>query len=545
MSSATFCQYLLRSWRGLASVRSGFFLLMLAAVQVQGIKARAGLAGMERLATGLDRPVLVTHAPNDPDRLFIVQKTGAIKILNLADNTVNAQSFLTVSNVNATGEGGVLGLAFHPNYQSNGLFYVYATLNDGGAGSAFRSHVLQYSVSADPDVADTTPTDIIAWDQPQSNHNAGWIGFSPNDGYLYIMSGDGGGGNDTGTGHTSGIGNAQDPNNFLGKALRIDVNGTSAPGGNYDIPDSNPFVDETGDDEIWAYGLRNPFRASFDQKTGDLWIGDVGQNTREEIDKQLASSTGGENYGWRILEGSGQNPTYPNDDPPDGAVPPVHDYLHSGDPDDIGFAVIGGYVYRGPDPELQGTYFFSDNVTANFWTLNAASPAGSVQNINSQLTPNVGVMNFPSSFGEDALGNLYVVDFATSLNPQTPNTGDIFRIVTDAFVPGDFDADGDVDDGDLEVWEVGYGMSSGALATDGDADGDGDVDGDDLLLWQINLGENSMTYVPPLSDSTAVPEPATILMAALGLAACSFARQLAGPGDGPARRRNTPGRPRG
>ncbi len=522
MFSTTFCQYLLRSRRGLTSVRIGSFLLMLAAVQLQEIEAHAGLAGLERLATGLDLPVFATHAPGDRERLFIVEKTGSIKILNLADNSVNPQPFLTIGDTEVASEAGLLGLAFHPNYANNGKFYVYVTVADGG--TAFRSHVREYTVSANPDIADPNATEILIWDQPQSNHNAGWIGFGPNDGYLYVMSGDGGGGNDTGGGHTAGTGNAQDTtNNLLGKSLRIDVNGTGAAGGNYAIPSSNPFVNKAGDDEIWAYGLRNPFRASFDRKTGDLWIGDVGQSAHEEIDKQLASSLGGENYGWRVREGLFKNPAYAADPDPNGAIDPVHDYAHSGPADEIGFAVIGGYVYRGPDPELQGTYFFTDNVTANFWTLNAASPAGSVQNINSQLTPDVGVMNFPSSFGEDALGNLYVVDLATSLNPQTPNTGDIFRIVTNALVPGDFNADGNVDDGDLEVWEAGYGMTSGALATDGDADDDGDVDGDDFLLWQVNVGENSMTYVPPLSASTIVPEPGTILLAALGLTACGFA----------------------
>ena len=511
-------------WRSLPSARCASLPVVLVAMQVTAFTAYAGLAGLERLQTGLDRPVFVTHAPADRDRLFIVEKSGAIRILDLTDNSLNAQVFLTVSNLNISGEGGVLGLAFHPNYQSNGKFYVYATLNDGGAGSAFRSHVLEYTVSASPDVANSTPTDIISWDQPQSNHNAGWIGFGPNDGYLYIMSGDGGGSNDDDAGHTAGTGNAQDiTNNFLGKALRIDVNGTSAPGGNYDIPSSNPFVGVTGDDEIWAYGLRNPWRASFDRQNGDLWIGDVGQSSREEIDKQLAASIGGENYGWRIREGFIQNPAFPDDDPNGPVVDPVHDYQRTGNPLDIGRSTVGGYVYRGPDPELQGTYLFGDSVSNNIWTLDAVSPTGTVQNVLADLPLDIGQLNAMVSFGEDAVGNLYVLDIASSLFPQTPNTGELYRVITDTLVPGDFDADGDVDDQDLPIWESGYGTESGALSSDGDADGDGTVDGNDFLLWQSNLGSTAQDPPNPISASTAVPEPATVLLALVGLAAGAIA----------------------
>ena len=176
------------------------------------------------------------------------------------------------------------------------------------------SHIREYTVSGNPNVANTSFTPVLSLDQPQTNHNGGWIGFSPNDDYLYIATGDGGGGNDTGTGHTPGTGNAQDTtSNLLGKMLRLDVNGDDFPADAARItaiPPTNPFKagvgvpgDDVGDDEIWAYGLRNPFRDSFDRLTGDLWIGDVGQGQREEIDFQPASSTGAENYGWRLREG--------------------------------------------------------------------------------------------------------------------------------------------------------------------------------------------------------------------------------------------------
>lgn len=507
--------------RFLPWVATSSYLVAVVTVLMTTPTANAGLAGLERLQTGLDLPVFVTHAPGDNERLFIVQKSGAIRILDLATNTINAQNFLTVGNLVSGGESGLLGLAFHPDYQSNGRFFVYATLNDGGVGSASRSHVLGYTVSGNPDIANTTPTDIIAWDQPQSNHNGGWIGFGPNDGYMYVMFGDGGNSDDTGTGHTSGTGNAQDiTNNFLGKALRIDVNGTSAPGGNYDIPSDNPFVDVTGDDEIWAYGLRNPWRASFDRQTGDLWIADVGQDAWEEVDFQPATSSGGENYGWRVLEGTQQNPVYPGEPAPPGAVGPVYEYDHTappGDDDFEGNSIFGGYVYRGPDPELQGTYFFGDSVSGNLWSFDPNDPSGTVDNINTELTPNVGSLNALVSFGEDAVGNLYILDIASSLFGQAANTGELYRVVTDAVVTGDFNGDGKVNSADLALWEAGYGTLSGAELSDGDADEDGDVDGDDFLLWQRNSGATAQDSLSAVAAPQSIPEPATVLLALLGL----------------------------
>jgi hypothetical protein len=325
------------------------------------------------------------------------------------------------------------------------------------------------------------------------------------------MSGDGGGGDDNDAGHTAGTGNAQDiTSNLLGKALRIDVDGTNGAGGNYGNPPDNPFVGETGDDEIWAYGLRNPWRASFDRLTGDLWIGDVGQSNREEVDFQVASSDGGENYGWRLREGTIATPTGGvGGPPPPGNVEPIYDYGRGGG-DFQGGAVVGGFVYRGPDPEIQGMYFFADTVSLNIWTMIPGSPP-TVDNVESDLPPDVGTLPAIVSFGEDAIGNLYMVNLGSSSFQPPLGTGSIYRIVTDAVLPGDFDGDGDVDGDDLADWQASYNVNASA-----DADGDGDSDGADFLTWQRNYGRKS-TDVAPLTGSVSVPEPATIALIALAV----------------------------
>ncbi len=254
-------------------------------------------AEVRRIATGLDRPVFVTAPPGDSERIFIVEQRGQILVLNLDDDSINPTPFLTLSGLATGNEQGLLGLAFHPDYAATGRFYVNYT--EAGGDSV----IAEYAVSADPDVALTGETRLLTFDQPQPNHNGGWIGFGPDDGDLYIGTGDGGGANDDDAGHTAGLGNGQDiTDNLLGKILRIDIDVDDFPGDpdrNYGIPATNPFVGVEGDDEIWSYGLRNPYRASFDRETGDLYIGDVGQNAREEVDVQ-PSGAGGLNFGWRL-----------------------------------------------------------------------------------------------------------------------------------------------------------------------------------------------------------------------------------------------------
>ncbi len=392
---------------------------------------------IERVAAGLSRPVHVTVPAGDQDRIFIVeQHTGQIRILNRVDGSINAAPFLSVGGISTGSEQGLLGLAFHPGYQSNGYFYVNYT----AAGDTI---VARYQVSQDPELANAgSAMTVLRFAQPASNHNGGWIDFG-SDGYLYISTGDGGGGNDSGSGHSAG-GNAQDiSDNLLGKVLRIDVDGDDFPADperNYAIPASNPFVGVAGDDEIWVYGLRNPWRISFDRTTGDMWLGDVGQNSCEEIDVQLADSPGGENYGWRLREGMIATPT-PGGSPvggerPAGAIDPVFDYPHSastcGDPSPSisGCSVTGGYVYRGPVTSLQGLYFFGDFCTADLWSLRFdGSGPGEFDGTNFTefkvwnddpefVLPEGTSIDSLSGFGEDADGNLYILDLG----------GEIFRI---------------------------------------------------------------------------------------------------------------------
>jgi glucose/arabinose dehydrogenase len=480
--------------------------------------AGAVITGLTRVASGLSAPMFITAAPGDPTRLFIAERGGAIKILNMTTGAIESTPFLTIPSVVTAGEGGLLGMAFHPDYQSNGKFYVNVTLSNGGlsflgASAGFSNYIREYSVSANPNVANSGFNPVMTYIQPQTNHNGGWIGFSPNNGYLYIPTGDGGGINDDGTGHTpAGVGetggNAQDiTDNPLGKILRIDVNSDDFPGDanrNYHIPADNPYAGATtGDDEIWARGMRNPFRDSFDRLTGDLWLGDVGQDNREEIDRQPANAAGGENFGWRLREGNIQTPTV------GGAIPanyraPVYDY---GRPTgnattDLyrGSVVSGGYVYRGPDPSLQGKYFFLDSRNSsgtsddNYWYFDPGNPTGTVLNINSQLAANTGSHQFPVSFGEDTFGNLYIAYLGS---------GEIYRIAT-THPAGDYNFDGHVDNTDYNIWRVTVGLVSTTAPADGN--GNGVVDASDYVIWRKNSGASVGS-----GASTGVPEAGTAL----------------------------------
>jgi len=383
-----------------------------------------------KILGNLARPTFVTSAPGDASRLFFLeQHTGNVRIFDTDTGELLADPFLTVPAVAQGSEQGLLGLAFHPDYANNGLFYVDRTDALG------NTQIERYQVSpTDPNRALATPTTLLGIAQPQANHNGGWLGFGP-DGYLYASTGDGGSANDSGAGHTEPGGNAQDlTDNLLGKLLRIDVDSPPPAGQNYAVPASNPFVGRDGDDPIWAYGLRNPWRASFDRATGDLWIGDVGQNFTEEIDVQPAGSPGGENYGWRLREGVGPTPGTVGGAKPDGAIDPVYQYAHSGNP--FGRSVIGGYVYRGPVPELQGQYFFGDSVTSGIWsiTFDGSDPAEfdgsnftSFLDWKDTLDPRHAIQTL-SSFGEDALGNLYLVDLGNAFVPLSSDGG-IYRVV--------------------------------------------------------------------------------------------------------------------
>ncbi|MEE2665033.1 MAG: PQQ-dependent sugar dehydrogenase [Myxococcota bacterium] len=374
----------------------------------------------ELVVGGLDQPLFVTAAPGDESRLFVVEQAGRIRIVDLTAEppALVATAFLDITDrvVNDANERGLLGLAFHPDFQNNGWFYVDYT---GAGGTTFVS---RFSVPAQtPQLADATSEQmLLTLAQPQGNHNGGWLGFGPLDGMLYIATGDGGGSGDNGAGHTPGVGNSQDiTSNLLGKLLRIDVDASG--GGAYGIPPDNPFVGVTGDDEIWAYGLRNPWRNAFDRVTGDLYIADVGQSSWEELDFQPASSVGGENWGWRCREGA-----HPFDTSASCAatssIDPVYEYARGGSP--FRCSVTGGEVYRGcAIPDLQGSYFLADFCSSQIWSLKMdGGSATQVTDRTAELAPGGGLsIGSITSFGLDAVGELYIVDRA----------GEVFRVVPD------------------------------------------------------------------------------------------------------------------
>jgi glucose/arabinose dehydrogenase len=335
-----------------------------------------------RVASGLSQALYAVAAPGDSQRLFVVEQTGSIKIVDLASGTVNPTPFLSAS-VDSSGERGLLGLALDPNYATNGFFYIYRTV----PGATAHNEVDRYHVSADPNVADAASlTSIISLNNlSATNHNGGWIGFGP-DGDLYIA-----------TGENAVPSNSQTLNNLLGKILRIEPDG--------EIPTDNPFYNTaTGDNRaIYDLGLRNPFRDSFDRATGDFYIADVGQNTIEEINAGIK----GANYGWPSAEGPSGNPAFTN---------PIFSYDHT-----VGQAVIGGYVYRGTSEGLQGQYFFADEVNGKVFTMRFNGSAWVATERTSQITTDHGAINNPTSFGEDAQGNLYIVDYDGDVFRLTPN----------------------------------------------------------------------------------------------------------------------------
>ncbi|CAN7607139.1 PQQ-dependent sugar dehydrogenase [Phenylobacterium sp. LjRoot219] len=443
-------------------------------------------AGSERIdaalvASGLAAPLFAVSPPGDPDRLFIVeQRTGRIRILDLNTGQLNGDHFLDLPDSGlATGsEQGLLGLAFHPDYAANGRFFVNLT------NAAGDTEVREYR-AADANHADTASAQLVlALDQPFANHNGGWMAFGP-DGMLYISSGDGGSSGDPNN-------NAQNPDSLFGKILRIDVNGGDAfpadPGRNYAIPAGNPFAGPAaGADEVWLYGLRNPWRASFDAATGDLWIGDVGERAREEIDVALAGQSG-LNFGWRFQEGfqpfSGTAPG--------GLTNPIVDYDRS-TPLYSGFSVTGGYVYHGPGG-MQGLYIFGDFGSANLWSLRLENgQAQEFLNRNEQLALTAGDFDQLASFAVDGRGRLYAIGLDGEIHRLTPGA-----TVADG---GDFLRG---EDGNDQLWgglgpddlqgNTGNDTVSGGLGGDWVVGGKDDDSlfgnaGDDIVLG--NLGQDS------------------------------------------------------
>jgi glucose/arabinose dehydrogenase len=370
-----------------------------------------------RVAAGLDRPLFVTHPPEDFGRVFIVEQTGQIKILDLGSGTVLGTPFLDLGSViTCCGDRGLYALAFHPDYATNGSFYVSYT------NASADSEIARYTVMGDPatsNVADPSSAAIILTiPEPFPSHNVGWIAFGPNDGYLYIAKGDGGSSCDPGQ-------RAQDVTGLHGKLLRIDVDGGSP----YAIPPDNPFVGVPGDDKIWTYGLRNPWRNAFDPATGDLFIADVGQGAWEEIDFQGATSSGGENYGWDCMEGSACSTA--SGCSPSGCtcgdsslVLPIHEYAHAAE-----CSVTGGEVYRGcAIAGLGATYFFADFCSDRIWSFRYdGATMTDLQERTAELAPGGGLdISSIVSFGQDGLRELYICDLLG---------GEVFKIVPDTTAP--------------------------------------------------------------------------------------------------------------
>jgi glucose/arabinose dehydrogenase len=346
--------------------------------------------------SGLQEPVHITSAKDGSNRLFVVEQAGQIQIVQ-AGKTLK-KPFLDISDrIAAGGEQGLLSVAFPPDYARKKHFYVYYTNKAGNLTIA------RYRLTANANVADPRSEQVILTvNHPSnSNHNGGQLAFG-GDGFLYVGTGDGGGGGDPAN-------NAQNPNSLLGKLLRLDVESPKVK--TYAIPKTNPFTNSKDRsnsvrDEIWALGLRNPWRFSFDRKTNDLYIGDVGQGAYEEVDFQRSTSAGGQNYGWKIREG--KHPFDTSIAAPAGLVSPVAEYDHS-----QGSSITGGFVYRGiANPRLQGLYIYGDFVSGNLWGLRKTTKGWQNKRL---LNTSLNI----STFGEDEQGNLYVADYSQ---------GDIYQI---------------------------------------------------------------------------------------------------------------------
>jgi glucose/arabinose dehydrogenase len=374
-----------------------YYLLMLSYL------GQSQTISLQSIATGFASPVEITNAGDS--RLFVVQKGGLIRILN-ADGTVNATPFLNLSAfVSTNSERGLLGLAFHPNYATNGYFFVNYT------NLAGNTVIARYTVNAsNPNIANTTETVLMTITQPFANHNGGTIKFGP-DGYLYIGMGDGGSGGDPGN-------RAQNINENLGKMLRIDVNTTTAPF--YSSPNSNPYVGVAGNDEIWAIGLRNPWKFSFNRLNGDLWIADVGQDAVEEINKVVSPlPNSGINFGWRCYEG---NSTYITSGcAPSSAMSfPFIQYTRFGG----ACSVTGGYYYTGSAyPNFQNNYFFTDYCDNKIRMVNNAG----VITTTAAFSGN----NFVT-FGEDINGELYIAGITS---------GTVYKIIDSSLSNSNFNSE--------------------------------------------------------------------------------------------------------
>jgi glucose/arabinose dehydrogenase len=451
-----------------SSILSAFLLMApCAAVQAQTLTTQT-------VATGLTKPTFLTSAPGDASRLFVTEQRGLIKLIK--DGVLQGTPFLNIdAQVPEQTYSGMLGLAFHPDYQANGKFYVHHTT---GPTNNITVWIKEFSaVPGNPDLADPSSGKVIlkvTSPAAQGFHIGGWIGFGP-DGYLYIPLGDGGF-----TGDAQGPARSQNlVGQWWGKILRVDVDGDDFPADpnrNYAIPPDNPFVGVTGDDEIWFRGLRNPFRASFDRVTGDLYVADVGGTQREEIDVLSAKSAGG-NGGWNCMEGllctSNGNCSCPSPT----LTLPIYDYTHA-----VGQSITGGVVYRGcAMPSLQGTYFYADYQANKAWSF--VWDGSAVTQFTNRSTQ-FGNPNTPVAIGEDHDGEMYLVlHIAGQIKKIVPSVappdadGDGIPDTCEPIL-GDLNGDGTVNAADLSILLAAWGTADPAA----DLDDDGVVGSADLTI---------------------------------------------------------------
>jgi glucose/arabinose dehydrogenase len=357
-----------------------------------------GRLAVEKVAAGFERPVWAGMPPGSHGKLWVMEQAGTVWIVDLANGKRADEPFLDIRKdvTREDNEEGLLGLAFAPDFATSGHYYVNFTDN------AHHTCIVRFTSQNRTTTAPASAETLLRFKQPFPNHNGGWIGFGP-DAMLYIANGDGGSGNDP-----NQRGQALD--NLLGKILRIDV----SRGAGYRIPEDNPFVNrEEAMPEIWAYGVRNPWRCSFDRKSGDFWMADVGQDAWEEINFMPRGQGAGANYGWRLREGLLKTPAQGvGGKSPLGAIDPVYVYKHGGGPKE-GNSVTGGYVYRGPIKELQGRYLFADYQNPRIWSFRMKrGKADDFKDHSAELQPKGGRIMLICSFAEDNAGNLFIVDLS-------------------------------------------------------------------------------------------------------------------------------------
>jgi glucose/arabinose dehydrogenase len=357
------------------------------------------------IAKGFERPVWAGVPEGTAGKLWVMEQAGRVHILDVATGEWKGKPFLDISDLvtRKGNEEGLLGLAFAKDFATSGRFYVNYT--DKEKQTKIVRYTSKDKLTTDP----ATAEELLVYPSEFENHNGGWIGFGP-DGYLYIANGDGGSGNDPKQ-------RAQDLNNLLGKILRIDV----SPEKGYKVPADNPFVGQADHKpEIWSYGVRNPWRNSFDRETGDFWIADVGQGLWEEVNFIPNGKSKGVNFGWRLREGLIATPTKDVGGELAGAYEPIYVYKH-GKADNEGLSITGGYVYRGSAvPELKGRYVFADYQNPRIWSFKAEDgKAADFKDHTKTLQPEGGRINLISAFAEDNKGELFILD----------HTGGIYQIV--------------------------------------------------------------------------------------------------------------------